>query len=146
MSLLPSTLAVMMVVLLAGASSQLVQDAALSSTQLMHQQLAMARAGARLRVGSAALSAQLQQQPEAEAEAESDIVLSVPDLVVEQIKPDDLAELGELPTVLYRLTSTGRAAQASVTLQADYAVMPCDLDHSGCIAEARRIAWRSLAK
>jgi len=133
----------MMVVLLAGASSQLVQDAALSSTQLMHQQLAMARAGARLRVGSAALSAQLQQQPE--AEAESDIVLSVPDLVVEQIKPDDLAELGELPTVLYRLTSTGRAAQASVTLQADYAVMPCDLDHSGCIAEARRIAWRSLA-
>lgn len=143
MSLLPSTLAVMMVVLLAGASSQLVQDAALSSTQLMHQQLAMARAGARLRVGSAALSAQLQQQPE--AEAESDIVLSVPDLVVEQIKPDDLAELGELPTVLYRLTSTGRAAQASVTLQADYAVMPCDLDHSGCIAEARRIAWRSLA-
>ncbi len=144
MSLLPSTLAVMMVVLLAGASSQLVQDAALSSTQLMHQQLAMARAGARLRVGSAALSAQLQQQPE--AEAESDIVLSVPDLVVEQIKPDDLAELGELPTVLYRLTSTGRAAQASVTLQADYAVMPCDLDHSGCIAEARRIAWRSLAK
>lgn len=142
MSLLPSTLAVMMVVLLAGASSQLVQDAALSSTQLMHQQLAMARAGARLRVGSAALSAQLQQQPE----AESDIVLSVPDLVVEQIKPDDLAELGELPTVLYRLTSTGRAAQASVTLQADYAVMPCDLDHSGCIAEARRIAWRSLAK
>jgi hypothetical protein len=144
MSLLPSTLAVMMVVLLAGASSQLVQDAALSSTQLMHQQLAMARAGARLRLGSAALSAQLQQQPE--AEAESDIVLSVPDLVVEQIKPDDLAELGELPTVLYRLTSTGRAAQASVTLQADYAVMPCDLDHSGCIAEARRIAWRSLAK
>lgn len=144
MSLLPSTLAVMMVVLLAGASSQLVQDAALSSTQLMHQQLAMARAGARLRVGSAALSAQLQQQPE--AEAESDIVLSVPDLVVEQIKPDDLAELGELPTVLYRLTSTGRAAQASVTLQADYAVIPCDLDHSGCIAEARRIAWRSLAK
>lgn len=144
MSLLPSTLAVMMVVLLAGASSQLVQDAALSSTQLMHQQLAMARAGARLRIGSAALSAQLQQQPE--AEAESDIVLSVPDLVVEQIKPDDLAELGELPTVLYRLTSTGRAAQASVTLQADYAVMPCDLDHSGCIAEARRIAWRSLAK
>ncbi|MBU6292778.1 MAG: hypothetical protein KGN40_12500 [Burkholderiales bacterium] len=144
MSLLPSTLAVMMVVLLAGASSQLVQDAALSSTQLMHQQLAMARAGVRLRVGSAALSAQLQQQPE--AEAESDIVLSVPDLVVEQIKPDDLAELGELPTVLYRLTSTGRAAQASVTLQADYAVMPCDLDHSGCIAEARRIAWRSLAK
>jgi len=144
MSLLPSTLAVMMVVLLAGASSQLVQDAALSSTQLMHQQLAMARAGARLRVGSAALSAQLQQQPE--AEADSDIVLSVPDLVVEQIKPDDLAELGELPTVLYRLTSTGRAAQASVTLQADYAVMPCDLDHSGCIAEARRIAWRSLAK
>ena len=144
MSLLPSTLAVMMVVLLVGASSQLVQDAALSSTQLMHQQLAMARAGARLRVGSAALSAQLQQQPE--AEAESDIVLSVPDLVVEQIKPDDLAELGELPTVLYRLTSTGRAAQASVTLQADYAVMPCDLDHSGCIAEARRIAWRSLAK
>lgn len=144
MSLLPSTLAVMMVVLLAGASSQLVQDAALSSTQLMHQQLAMARAGALLRVGSAALSAQLQQQPE--AEAESDIVLSVPDLVVEQIKPDDLAELGELPTVLYRLTSTGRAAQASVTLQADYAVMPCDLDHSGCIAEARRIAWRSLAK
>lgn len=144
MSLLPSTLAVMMVVLLAGASSQLVQDAALSSTQLMHQQLAMARAGARLRVGSAALSAQLQQQPE--AEAQSDIVLSVPDLVVEQIKPDDLAELGELPTVLYRLTSTGRAAQASVTLQADYAVMPCDLDHSGCIAEARRIAWRSLAK
>jgi hypothetical protein len=143
MSLLPSTLAVMMVVLLAGASSQLVQDAALSSTQLMHQQLAMARAGARLRVGSAALSAQLQQQPE--AEADSDIVLSVPDLVVEQIKPDDLAELGELPTVLYRLTSTGRAAQASVTLQADYAVMPCDLDHSGCIAEARRIAWRSLA-
>ena len=141
MSLLPSTLAVMMVVLLAGASSQLVQDAALSSTQLMHQQLAMARAGARLRLGSAALSAQLQQQPE----AESDIVLSVPDLVVEQIKPDDLAELGELPTVLYRLTSTGRAAQASVTLQADYAVMPCDLDHSGCIAEARRIAWRSLA-
>lgn len=144
MSLLPSTLAVMMVVLLAGASSQLVQDAALSSTQLMHQQLAMARAGVRLRVGSAALSAQLQQQPE--AEAQSDIVLSVPDLVVEQIKPDDLAELGELPTVLYRLTSTGRAAQASVTLQADYAVMPCDLDHSGCIAEARRIAWRSLAK
>ena len=144
MSLLPSTLAVMMVVLLAGASSQLVQDAALSSTQLMHQQLAMARAGARLRVGSAALSAQLQQQPE--AEADSDIVLSVPDLVVEQIKPDDLAELGELPTVLYRLTSTGRAAQASVTLQADYAVIPCDLDHSGCIAEARRIAWRSLAK
>lgn len=144
MSLLPSTLAVMMVVLLAGASSQLVQDAALSSTQLMHQQLAMARAGARLRIGSAALSAQLQQQPE--AEAQSDIVLSVPDLVVEQIKPDDLAELGELPTVLYRLTSTGRAAQASVTLQADYAVMPCDLDHSGCIAEARRIAWRSLAK
>ncbi|MFM2108868.1 MAG: hypothetical protein ACO223_01730 [Burkholderiaceae bacterium] len=144
MSLLPSTLAVMMVVLLAGASSQLVQDAALSSTQLMHQQLAMARAGVRLRVGSAALSAQLQQQPE--AEADSDIVLSVPDLVVEQIKPDDLAELGELPTVLYRLTSTGRAAQASVTLQADYAVMPCDLDHSGCIAEARRIAWRSLAK
>lgn len=144
MSLLPSTLAVMMVVLLAGASSQLVQDAALSSTQLMHQQLAMARAGARLRLGSAALSAQLQQQPE--AEADSDIVLSVPDLVVEQIKPDDLAELGELPTVLYRLTSTGRAAQASVTLQADYAVMPCDLDHSGCIAEARRIAWRSLAK
>jgi len=144
MSLLPSTLAVMMVVLLVGASSQLVQDAALSSTQLMHQQLAMARAGARLRVGSAALSAQLQQQPE--AEADSDIVLSVPDLVVEQIKPDDLAELGELPTVLYRLTSTGRAAQASVTLQADYAVMPCDLDHSGCIAEARRIAWRSLAK
>ena len=144
MSLLPSTLAVMMVVLLAGASSQLVQDAALSSTQLMHQQLAMARAGARLRLGSAALSAQLQQQPE--AEAQSDIVLSVPDLVVEQIKPDDLAELGELPTVLYRLTSTGRAAQASVTLQADYAVMPCDLDHSGCIAEARRIAWRSLAK
>lgn len=144
MSLLPSTLAVMMVVLLAGASSQLVQDAALSSTQLMHQQLAMARAGARLRVGSAALSAQLQQQPE--AEAQSDIVLSVPDLVVEQIKPDDLAELGELPTVLYRLTSTGRAAQASVTLQADYAVIPCDLDHSGCIAEARRIAWRSLAK
>jgi hypothetical protein len=144
MSLLPSALAVMMVVLLAGASSQLVQDAALSSTQLMHQQLAMARAGARLRVGSAALSAQLQQQPE--AEAQSDIVLSVPDLVVEQIKPDDLAELGELPTVLYRLTSTGRAAQASVTLQADYAVMPCDLDHSGCIAEARRIAWRSLAK
>ena len=143
MSLLPSTLAVMMVVLLAGASSQLVQDAALSSTQLMHQQLAMARAGARLRLGSAALSAQLQQQPE--AEAQSDIVLSVPDLVVEQIKPDDLAELGELPTVLYRLTSTGRAAQASVTLQADYAVMPCDLDHSGCIAEARRIAWRSLA-
>jgi len=143
MSLLPSALAVMMVVLLAGASSQLVQDAALSSTQLMHQQLAMARAGARLRLGSAALSAQLQQQPE--AEAESDIVLSVPDLVVEQIKPDDLAELGELPTVLYRLTSTGRAAQASVTLQADYAVMPCDLDHSGCIAEARRIAWRSLA-
>lgn len=142
MSLLPSTLAVMMVVLLAGASSQLVQDAALSSTQLMHQQLAMARAGARLRIGSAALSAQLQQQPE----AESDIVLSVSDLVVEQIKPDDLAELGELPTVLYRLTSTGRAAQASVTLQADYAVMPCDLDHSGCIAEARRIAWRSLAK
>ncbi|MEY3696040.1 MAG: hypothetical protein RL083_1865 [Pseudomonadota bacterium] len=134
----------MMVVLLAGASSQLVQDAALSSTQLMHQQLAMARAGARLRVGSAALSAQLQQQPE--AEAESDIVLSVPDLVVEQIKPDDLAELGELPTVLYRLTSTGRAAQASVILQADYAVIPCDLDHSGCIAEARRIAWRSLAK
>jgi hypothetical protein len=134
----------MMVVLLAGASSQLVQDAALSSTQLMHQQLAMARAGVRLRVGSAALSAQLQQQPE--AEADSDIVLSVPDLVVEQIKPDDLAELGELPTVLYRLTSTGRAAQASVTLQADYAVMPCDLDHSGCIAEARRIAWRSLAK
>ncbi|NCV84530.1 MAG: hypothetical protein EBW14_01290 [Oxalobacteraceae bacterium] len=133
----------MMVVLLAGASSQLVQDAALSSTQLMHQQLAMARAGARLRVGSAALSAQLQQQPE--AEAASDIMLSVPDLVVEQIKPDDLAELGELPTVLYRLTSTGRAAQASVTLQADYAVMPCDLDHSGCIAEARRIAWRSLA-
>jgi hypothetical protein len=110
----------------------------------MHQQLAMARAGVRLRVGSAALSAQLQQQPE--AEADSDIVLSVPDLVVEQIKPDDLAELGELPTVLYRLTSTGRAAQASVTLQADYAVMPCDLDHSGCIAEARRIAWRSLAK
>ena len=144
MSLLPSTLAVMMVVLLVGASSQLVQDAALSSTQLMHQQLAMARAGVRLRVGSAALSAQLQQQPE--AEADSDIVLSVPDLVVEQIKPDDLAELGELPTVLYRLTSTGRAAQASVTLQADYAVMPCDLDHSGCIAEARRIAWRSLAK
>ena len=144
MSLLPSALAVMMVVLLAGASSQLVQDAALSSTQLMHQQLAMARAGARLRVGSAALSAQLQQQPE--AEAASDIMLSVPDLVVEQIKPDDLAELGELPTVLYRLTSTGRAAQASVTLQADYAVMPCDLDHSGCIAEARRIAWRSLAK
>jgi len=144
MSLLPSTLAVMMVVLLAGASSQLVQDAALSSTQLMHQQLAMARAGVRLRVGSAALSAQLQQQPE--AEADSDIVLSVPDLVVEQIKPDDLAELGELPTVLYRLTSTGRAAQASVILQADYAVMPCDLDHSGCIAEARRIAWRSLAK
>ncbi|MEY3898931.1 MAG: hypothetical protein RI962_86 [Pseudomonadota bacterium] len=144
MSLLPSALAVMMVVLLAGASSQLVQDAALSSTQLMHQQLAMARAGARLRIGSAALSAQLQQQPE--AEAQSDIVLSVPDLVVEQIKPDDLAELGELPTVLYRLTSTGRAAQASVTLQADYAVMPCDLDHSGCIAEARRIAWRSLAK
>jgi hypothetical protein len=144
MSLLPSTLAVMMVVLLAGASSQLVQDAALSSTQLMHQQLAMARAGARLRVGSAALSAQLQQQPE--AEAQSDIVLSVPDLVVEQIKPDDLAELGELPTVLYRLTSTGRAAQASVILQADYAVIPCDLDHSGCIAEARRIAWRSLAK
>ena len=143
MSLLPSTLAVMMVVLLAGASSQLVQDAALSSTQLMHQQLAMARAGVRLRVGSAALSAQLQQQPE--AEADSDIVLSVPGLVVEQIKPDDLAELGELPTVLYRLTSTGRAAQASVTLQADYAVMPCDLDHSGCIAEARRIAWRSLA-
>ena len=143
MSLLPSTLAVMMVVLLAGASSQLVQDAALSSTQLMHQQLAMARAGVRLRVGSAALSAQLQQQPE--AEADSDIVLSVPDLVVEQIKPDDLAELGELPTVLYRLTSTGRAAQASVTLQADYAVMPCDLDHSRCIAEARRIAWRSLA-
>ncbi|MFZ9367155.1 MAG: hypothetical protein ACO25D_06265 [Burkholderiaceae bacterium] len=143
MSLLPSTLAVMMVVLLAGASSQLVQDAALSSTQLMHQQLAMARAGARLRLGSAALSAQLQQQPE--AEADSDIVLSVPGLVVEQIKPDDLAELGELPTVLYRLTSTGRAAQASVTLQADYAVMPCDLDHSGCIAEARRIAWRSLA-
>ncbi len=143
MSLLPSTLAVMMVVLLAGASSQLVQDAALSSTQLMHQQLAMARAGARLRLGSAALSAQLQQQPE--AEAESDIVLSVPDLVVEQIKPDDLAELGELPTVLYRLTSTGRAAQASVTLQADYAVMPCDLDYSGCIAEARRIAWRSIA-
>lgn len=142
MSLLPSTLAVMMVVLLAGASSQLVQDAALSSTQLMHQQLAMARAGARLRIGSAALSAQLQQQPE----AESDIVLSVSDLVVEQIKPDDLAELGELPTVLYRLTSTGRAAQASVTLQADYAVMPCDLDHSGCIAEARRIAWRSLVK
>jgi hypothetical protein len=134
----------MMVVLLAGASSQLVQDAALSSTQLMHQQLAMARAGARLRIGSAALSAQLQQQPE--AEAQSDIVLSVPDLVVEQIKPDDLAELGELPTVLYRLTSTGRAAQASVTLQADYAVIPCDLDHSGCIAEARRIAWRSLAK
>lgn len=144
MSLLPSTLAVMMVVLLAGASSQLVQDAALSSTQLMHQQLAMARAGVRLRVGSAALSAQLQQQPE--AEAQSDIVLSVPDLVVEQIKPDDLAELGELPTVLYRLTSTGRAAQASVTLQADYAVIPCDLDDSGCIAEARRIAWRSLAK
>ena len=144
MSLLPSTLAVMMVVLLAGASSQLVQDAALSSTQLMHQQLAMARAGARLRLGSAALSAQLQQQPE--AEADSDIVLSVPDLVVEQIKPDDLAELGELPTVLYRLTSTGRAAQASVILQADYAVIPCDLDHSACIAEARRIAWRSLAK
>lgn len=141
MSLLPSTLAVMMVVLLAGASSQLVEDAALSSTQLMHRQLAMARAGARLSVGSAALAAHLQQQ----ADTDGATILSVPDLVVEQIKPDDGAELGDLPMDLYRLTSTGRTAQTIVKLQADYAMNPCDTEQGGCITGIRRVAWRSLS-
>jgi hypothetical protein len=136
MSLLPSTLSVMMVMLLASASSHLAQDAAFSSAHWVHQQQAFSQAEFCL------------QQLAKNLAANSEAVLNrdaIADWTVEKFNTHAMAELSDIPPTIFRITAIGHAAQVHVRLQADYAVDPCDDDaDADCVPRIRRLAWRRL--
>lgn len=136
MSLLPSTLSVMMVMLLAASSSQLTRDAAFSSAQWIHQQQALSQAELRLQQ----LVKKLVANPESDAYRQAGV-----DWTLEVLNTDAMAELSDLPLSIFRITAVGHVAQVKVRLQADYAVDYCDHDVvDECTSRVRRIAWRRL--
>ena len=136
MSLLPSTLSVMMVMLLAASASHLTQDAAFSSAQWIRQQQALSQAELRLQQ----LVKNLAANPESDAYRQTGV-----DWTLEVLDTDAMAELSDLPLSIFRITAVGHAAQVKVRLQADYAIDHCEHDAvAECTSRIRRIAWRRL--
>lgn len=136
MSLLPSTLSVMMVMLLAASASHLTQDAAFFSAQWIHQQQALSQAELRLQQ----LVKNLAVNPESDTYRQTGV-----DWTLEVLDTDAMAELSDLPLSIFRITAVGHVAQVKVRLQADYAVDYCDHDVvAECTSRIRRIAWRRL--
>jgi len=147
MSLLPSTLAVMMVMPLISASTRLSQDAALSSARTEQQQLALSHAelllqqatrnlplhtytqqalesnplGAEgLHANAGGVHAENQPQMQENLRAIPESALSVAYLNVAEH-----AELSDLPLQIVRITAVGKYASVRVRLQADYAIDQC---------------------
>lgn len=147
MSLLPSTLAVMMVMLLISASTRLSQDAALSSARAEQEQLAIARAELLLQQAAMELSSQADTQHVLESNSpDAEVMQAGPDgmhaenplhllensgttpesaLNVARFNVADNAELSDLPLQIVRITAIGKYASVRVRLQADYAIDQC---------------------
>ncbi len=130
MSLFPSLVALMVVMMLALSSARLSQDAAMSAAQRMDRQLARHRGELALRRAAAALAA---GEP------------SGSDVSSEEVPISGQAELGDLPLVLHRVTAIGAGQQVNVRVQADFAIDGCDsADDDPCSPRVRLIAWREL--
>lgn len=130
MSLLPASVTLVVVMMLAAASARVAQDAGLSSALRLERQLARQRADFRLRRIAAKLAVE---------ESESG------DVSIEEVAVSEQAELGDLPQVLHRVTVIGQAFQGRIRLQADYALDGCESeDDDPCAPRVRRIAWREL--
>lgn len=147
MSLLPSTLAVMMVMLLISASTRLSQDAALSSARTEQQQLALSHAELLLQQASRNLPLHTYTQQALESNplgaeglhanaggvhAENqpqmqENLRAIPEsaLSVAYLNVAEHAELSDLPLQIVRITAVGKYASVRVRLQADYAIDQC---------------------
>lgn len=147
MSLLPSTLAVIMVMLLISASTRLSQDAALSSARAEQQQLALSHAELLLQQATRDLPLHTYTQqalesnpPDSEAlyarpggvHAEYQLqmqenlgAIPEPVLSVAYLNVAEHAELSDLPLQIVRITAVGKYASVRIRLQADYAIDQC---------------------
>lgn len=165
MSLLPSTLAVMMILLLTLGATQLAHDAALSSAQSDRQQLAMLRTALILQQTAdewaaqsnglvvrgidaddeVHVSAHVERQSDSARDVESQTTQGVSSVTIEQLHTAESAELSDLPPHILRITALTNQSQTRVRAQADYAILPCDADiEAPCASQLRRIAWRRL--
>ena len=165
MSLLPSTLAVMMILLLTFGATQLSHDAALSSAQSDRQQLAMVRNALILQqaadhwvarnnmpvVRDVDANDELdvpsndERQSSSARDVESQAAQGASAITIEQLNSAESAELSDLPPRIVRITALTYQSQIRVRAQADYAILPCDSDQEApCPYELRRIAWRRL--
>ena len=162
MSLLPSTLAVMMVLLLTSAATRLSHDAALSSAQSDRQQLAMMRAAWSLQAAAADLLAQnsasavsgigvdsdaeLEDQASGYRDTNASADPNASTIKLEHLDTAESAELSDLPLSITRITAQVSLAQTRVRVQADYAIDLCEIDQAApCLPRLRRIAWRRLS-
>ena len=147
MSLLPSTLAVMMVLLMISASTRLSQDAAFSSARAEQQQLALSHAELLLQQAAMDMYSHTDTQQVLESNplgakgwhtnpggvhAENQLQMqenldTVPEpaLSVAYLNVADHAELSDLPLQIMRITAVGKYASVRVRLQADYALDQC---------------------
>ena len=131
MSLLPAIVMLLVVMMLAASSARVVQDAGLSTALRTDRDLARQHAEMALRRAATSL---------ADGDAPDG------DVSVDEVPVSELAELGDLPLTLYRLTVTGQTHQSRIRLQADYAVDGCESEHDDpCQPRVRRIAWRELS-
>lgn len=153
MSLLPSTLAVIMVMLLISASTRLSQDAALSSARTEQQQLALSHAELLLQQASRNLPLHTYAQQALESNplgaegfhanaggvhAENqpqmqENLRAIPEsaLSVAYLNVAEHAELSDLPLQIVRITAVGKYASVRVRLQADYAIDQCAAESDG---------------
>ncbi len=132
MSLLPSLVAMVIVLLMVSSATRLVQDATLAASQWGERQLARQRAASLLRRVSPRLVI------DGDASEHTAIRL-------ETLPTAEIAEIGDLPLVMHRVTVTAQGRHASVTLPADYAVDGCESEHDApCQPRIRLIAWREL--
>ncbi len=152
MSLLPSLIVLLAVLLLTAASGQQLHDAGLLASQQADRVLAWRKAEAALAHSAAALLAGAAGVPEDESDDGDDSGGGGEDgsdgatTRVETLLSAADSELGELPLNLQRVTATGEAGRIRVHLQADYAVDGCESAHDdACTPRLRRIAWRQLS-
>ncbi len=145
MSLLPSVIVMLVVALVAAANACLLQDAGLSAARDADRQLARQRADAALARAARSLSSM-------------DVTAYVdPAVRIEQVASADVAEVGDLPLVLHRITAAGQGRHDRTRLQADYAIDGCEQDDADesvaaenadaeppCTLRVRRLAWREL--
>jgi hypothetical protein len=131
MSLFPAIVTLLVVMTLAASSARLAQDTSLLVEQRIDGQLARQRAEIALQRITATL---VDDQPAADIGS------------IEAIRISDQAELGDLPLMLYRVTTSGQGHRVIVRVQADYAVDGCEsADDDPCMSRVRRIAWRELS-